>query len=256
MRLYDTHCHLDHIDEPVQELLEPARRAGVHAWLLPAVSPDTWERTVSVASADPDVRLAIGVHPQAVRDLSDEALDEALHALPEWLRRHGAVAVGEIGIDHLHDRDPVQRERQRRVLMAQLDVADALGLPVLLHCVKAHGALLGWLRSRVSVRGVMHAYSGSAELVREWVALGLHVSFAGALTWPGARRAPEACRVVPADRLLVETDAPYQTPRPHQGESNRPERLDVVVRAMAELRGTEPERVAEQTWANAVALFG
>lgn len=256
MRLYDTHVHLDHAGEPVEALLEEARRAGAGAWLLPAVSPDSWERSIAAAAADPDVRLAIGIHPQAVRDLTDEAIDEALAALPGLLRRHGAVAVGEIGVDHLHDRDPLQRERQRRVLDAQLDVARALGLPVLLHCVRAHGALLDTLRARGRVRGVMHAYSGSAELVRDWVALGLHVSFAGALTLPGARRAPEACRVVPDDRLLVETDAPYQTPWPHEGEANRPARLVDVARAVARLRGTPPEAVAERTWENAVALFG
>lgn len=254
--MYDTHAHLDHADAPVADLLARARAAGVEAWLLPGVSPESWARTAAVAAAHPGVRLALGVHPQVVRDLSDAELDDALAALPGLLRRHGAVAVGEIGLDHLHDRDPAQRARQRRVWEAQLDVAAALDLPVLLHCVKAHGAMLGWLRPRGAVRGVMHAYSGSAELVRDWVALGLHVSFAGALTLPGARRAPEACRAVPPERLLVETDAPYQTPWPHRGEANRPERLVDVVRAVAAVRGEAPEAVAERTRENALALFG
>lgn len=254
--MYDTHVHLDHADAPVAELLDAARAVGVEAWLLPGVSPQTWARTASVASAHPGVRLALGVHPQTVRELSDPELDEALAALPRWLRAHGAVAVGEIGLDHLHDRDPAQRERQRRVWEAQLDVAAAMGLPVLLHCVRAHGAMLAGLRSRGEVRGVLHAYSGSAELVRDWVELGLHVSFAGAITQPGARRAPEACRAVPPERLLVETDAPYQAPWPHEGGPNRPERLVDVVRAVAEVRGEASEVVAHRTRENALALFG
>lgn len=260
MRLYDTHCHLDAtFDEPVDALLTAARAAGVGAIVLPAVSPETWEGSIAVARAWPEVRLALGIHPQVVRDLSDPAIDEALHALPELLRRTNAVAVGEIGLDHLQDRDPALRERQRRVFLAQLDIAADLALPPLIHCLKAHGplrALWSAHRCRQQVPGVLHSYSGSAELARYYVQDGLYLSFSGAITFPKARRAPVACRVVPDARLLIETDAPYQPPHPLDGRPNRPARLVEVARAVAALRDTSVPHVAEQTWRNAEALFG
>lgn len=257
MRLYDTHCHLDaRFDQPVERLVDHARRAGVHAILLPAVSPATWDRSIEVAAAHPEVRLAVGIHPQAIGELSDDALDDALARLPEVLRRTGAVAVGEIGLDHLHDRDPTQRDRQRRAFVAQLDVASELGLPPLIHCLKAHGPLVElWASHRCEI-GVLHSYSGSAELVRRYVDAGLYVSFSGAVTFPRARRVPEACRVVPDERLLIETDAPYQPPHPLDDRPNRPERLVEVAEAVAQLRDVTAAHVAEVTWANASALFG
>lgn len=260
MRLYDTHCHLDAgFDAPLDAVIDEARRAGVGALLLPGVSPSGWARSAEVAGRYPEVRLALGIHPQAVAELADEVLDEALAALPGWLARTGAVAVGEIGLDHHHDRDPRQRERQRRVFLAQLDIAAELALPPLIHCLKAYQPVLdAWRahRCRERVPGVMHAYSGSAELVPRYVEEGLYVSFAGAVTFANARRAPEACRAVPDDRLLIETDAPYQPPHPLQGRPNRPARLVEIARAVATARDQSLEHVAAVTWANAEALFG
>lgn len=257
MRLFDTHCHLDApFDRSLDSLVAQARAAGVQAILLPAVRPEGWTGSAAVAARFDEVRLALGIHPQAVRDLSDDEIDAALASLPRRLEQSGAVAVGEIGLDHAHDRDPVQRARQRRVFEAQLDVAAALKLPPLIHCLRAHGAVVEILEARGEAPGVLHAYSGSAELVQRYLRVGVSLSFSGALTVPGARRVPAACREVPEDRLLIETDAPYQAPHPKDGGPNRPDRLIEVARAVAAVRDQPVERVASCTWDNAERLFG
>lgn len=257
MRLYDTHCHLDaRFDVPLDTLIADARAEGVAAMVLPGVAPESWARSAAVASRFPEVHLALGIHPQAVRDLSDAELNAGLDALPAQLA--GCVAVGEIGLDHLADRDPAQRARQRRTFLAQLDIAATLGLPPLIHCVKAHGALLElWADHpcRRNLPGVLHAYSGSADLVPRFVELGLFLSIAGGVTVPNARRLPAAVPAIPDDRLLIETDAPYQPPHPLEGRPNRPGRLREVARAVAALRGVGEAHVAAVTWRNATTLF-
>lgn len=258
-RLYDTHCHVDALGAPGAELTEAAE-AGVAAIVLPAVEPANWAACCALASAHPDtIRLALGIHPQVVAALEDETLDAALDALPAQLSAHGAVAVGEIGLDHRVDRTPQARARQLRVFERQLDVALETGLVPLIHVLGAHDTFLhAWRRHPICGRvpGVLHSYSGSAELVATYVRAGLYLAFSGAVSWSNARRVPRACQAVPAERLLIETDAPYQPPHPLEGRPNRPARLTTVAEAVARLRGEPLAVIAEQTWANAAQLFG
>jgi TatD DNase family protein len=261
MFLFDTHCHLDRL-EGLDAQLEEAVGRHVGAIVLPAVEPDNWARCVEIArgAARPAVYVALGIHPQVVRELSDAQLDEALERLPEALREAGAVAVGELGLDHRWDRDEAQRARQRRVFIRQLDIAYEVGLPPLIHCLDAYEPVLkAWSEHpicRAGVPGVMHGYSGSAAMVARYVEKNLFISFGGAITWQGARRAPEACVATPDVRLLIETDAPYMSPHPLDGLPNRPDRLVEIAARAASLRSTTPEQLAAQTWDNASALFG
>ncbi|MEO1271091.1 MAG: TatD family hydrolase, partial [Myxococcota bacterium] len=141
MRLFDTHCHMDvvaHRTGQGDAMWNEARNVGLEAMILPAVHPETWPRCCQLAQQTDGLGLALGIHPQAVRELSDHALDEALNALPGLITEHGAVAVGEIGLDHRWDRDDALRERQLRVFLAQLSIARQLDRPVLVHCLNAH----------------------------------------------------------------------------------------------------------------------
>ncbi len=259
--LFDTHCHLDAPEHHLapDALLAAADAAGVSRVLLVAVEPGHWSRCASIAAAHPQqVRLALGIHPQVIRDLSDDALQDALDALPHLLRAHGACAVGEIGLDFLQDRDPTLRARQERALLAQLDIAAALDLPVSLHCLKAHDALLRlWRRHPLKQRapGLLHAFSGSADLVPVYAAENLAFGFGGATTWTNARRAPEACRAVPAHLLVLETDAPYMPPHPLPDGPSRPDLLPRIAAHIAALRGLSPEALAALTTANARRLL-
>ncbi|MBH24789.1 MAG: hydrolase TatD [Myxococcales bacterium] len=261
MRLFDTHCHMDVVAARSGDgdaLLREARQVGLAAMVVPAVQPDTWARCAAATHPHDDLALALGIHPQAVRDLSDEALDDALHQLPTLLRAHGAVAVGEIGLDHRWDKAPEARARQLRVFEAQLQIARQLDLPVLIHGLNAHDQTLRLVRSAAwpAAGGVLHSYSGSAELVEVYSRVeGLMFSFCGPVTWRNARKAPAAARAVAADRLLIETDAPYQPPWPHNDRPCRPSDLRLVAETVAALREVPLEQLAEQTWANAQRLF-
>jgi TatD DNase family protein len=261
-RSYDTHCHLDAAgnDRDAAGMIAEAAAVGVAAIMLPAVEPANWDACIQIAQAHPTtVRLALGIHPQAVRDLTDDQIDDALDRLPDLLRAHGAMAVGEVGLDHRWDTDPAQRARQLKVFTRQLDIAHQLALPPLMHCLNAYDPLLqAWKKHparRAGVPGVMHSYSGSADMVPLYVREGLYISFGGAVTWTHAKRTPAACAATPADRLLIETDAPYQPPHPLDDRPCRPAQIPLIAATMATLRSTTPDAILALTWDNAARLF-
>lgn len=226
--LIDTHCHLDDeiFDLDRAAAMARARAAGVARILVPGISEDRWALQRALA-AEHGWLFAIGTHPQAlVRS----------RAVPTDPR--GACAIGECGLD---GPTPVAMEEQERVLEGHLALARETGLPVILHCYKAHDRMVALLRRWAPVRGVLHSYSGGAELVKAYVALGLHLSFGGPITYETARKPLHALRAVPLERLLAETDAPDQCPHPLRGR-NEPAFLPLVVRAMERVRGVPLER--------------
>lgn len=257
--MIDTHVHLDDpafdLDDR-RDLWRHARDAGVEAAIAVGVAPATWSRTIAVARALDDVVIALGIHPQVVPTLTDAEIDEALRALPAQLDASAAVAVGECGLDGPSG----DLDRQERVLRAHLAIARAMDLPVSLHVFGAHGRALALLRD-VGARpsaGVLHSYSGPAELVREYAKLGWSFGFAGAVSRSNARRPVLAARAVPRDLLLAETDAPFQPVGADARDRPRgdPRDLGAVIAAIARARGEEPSDVARTTTENARALFG
>lgn len=240
--LVDTHCHLDFpiFDGDREVVVQRARTAGVTGILVPGVAPDTWARVLSARDQFPPmIRVALGIHPHALPALSDAELAAGLAGLEARLLTEGAAAVGECGLDGALVKRGVSMARQEAVLEAHLEVARRLELPVILHCVKAHGRLLALLERRGPLAGVLHAYSGSAELVPRYAALGLHFGFGGALTWARARRPLLAAAAAPMDRLLLETDAPEMAPHlplPVAGR-NEPMMVAAFAERLAALRG-------------------
>lgn len=262
--LIDSHCHLDlpQFDPDREDVIARARAAGVSAMVIPGTAPSRWSLTASQGL--PGERyVALGVHPQGVSGLSDAALALSLADLPDRLRACGAVAVGECGLDARADRAAAAMERQCAVFESQLEIARALDLPLILHVVRAHAEALRVLRrARLPSRpGVMHGFSGGADLARQYLALGFCLSYAGAITRSNARRPIESARIVPAHRLLVETDAPDQFPTgaPPSGPGGHrcePAHLGVTVARLAVVRGEAPGEIAERTARNACMLFG
>lgn len=165
-------------------------------------------------------------------------------------------AIGETGLDFVRSRDSDQRDHQVAVLRGHLDLARATGLPLTLHCVGAHGPMLEILLERATPPSVMHAYSGSAEHARRLARAGHYVSFAANLLRPNARKVIEAARAVPRERLLIETDAPDQTPPHRRPRANEPAFVVDVARTLAELRGESLDELADSTRANACRVFG
>jgi len=255
--VFDTHCHLQELDD-VDAAIARARAAGVERMLLAGVGPEHWQRDDALLARHDALVVSYGVHPQLVRSIGDAALDDHLQQLDTRLRGRDArvVAVGEIGLDGL-DENRECLPQQERWFREQLRLARKHDLPVALHVLRQHPQALKILAEERVARGVLHSCSASADLVREYVALGLHVSFSGSITWhKGENKAARAARQVPRDRLVVETDAPDQTPEPQRPGRNEPAFLVAIVQAIAHLWGVEFADAARITDGNARRLFG
>ena len=248
--MIDTHCHLDTVafDVDREAVIARAVAAGVTGMVVPAIRPRTWAALVAMQRGP--VRVALGIHPQIVPELArDEVLDA--DAIARAVAEAGACAVGECGLDGATG----ERELQEQLFRAHIRAARIAKRPVVIHVLRAHDAAPRILREeRVhEVGGVMHSYSGGADLVGVYLDLGLHISFAGPVTYANARKPLEAARAVPAERLLAETDAPDQSSR---GGRNEPAFVADVVAALASARGTTVEEMAALTTQNACRLFG
>ncbi len=256
--MIDSHCHLDGpaFDADREAVLARARAAGVTDVVVPAVDPDGWERLLALCAGRPGLHVALGIHPQALPGLDPADDDRHLADLESLLGRGGAVAVGECGLDGPSAGAGAPLDRQRSVLRGHLDIARRLGLPVLLHTLRAHDAMREELeRDGIPSGGVLHSFSGSAEQVPPFAALGLHFSFAGPVTYQAARKPGAAARAVGIDRLLVETDAPDQTPHPHRGARNEPSYLPLVLEAVALAVGSSTAELDRVTTRNARRLL-
>ena len=252
--LFDSHCHLVWREEeaPPGPQLERARAAGVAGFVCVATDLDDARRGRALAARESDVHASVGIHPAAVGDA--EGLDARLAALRTLAAEGGFVAIGETGLDFY--RDWAEPAIQERALRAHLQLAADLGLPVILHCRAAATRLLALLQEHGALRGVMHCYSEGPDPLDAFLALGLHVSFAGNMTYPKSGEIREAARRVPLDRLLVETDAPFLAPQPVRGKRNEPANVRYTAEALAALHGIAPAALAEHCWRNAHALFG
>ncbi|MDB4965104.1 MAG: putative deoxyribonuclease YcfH [Myxococcales bacterium] len=255
--MFDTHCHLQEFDDATA-VVERARAAGVARILLAGVGPAQWQKDDALVAAHDELCVSFGLHPQLVHELSDGDCDRAVEELDARLaRRDGrVVAIGEIGLDGMGER--IQSlPRQERIFRAQLALARKHQLPVAFHVLRQHPRALAVLHDEpLPAGGVLHSCSSSPELTRDWVALGFHVSFSGSVTWHGGdNKAARSVAVVPRDRLVVETDAPDQTPEPHRPGRNEPAFLVAIVRAVAHLWGVEFADAARITDENARRLF-
>lgn len=260
--MFDTHAHYNNprFDEEFpggwQGAVENAFDAGVTGiinvgWDIPS------SRLASEQALRYRGRLfaAVGIHPCDAQKLP--RLDRALSELEELLRdreRLAIVALGEIGFDyHYEDTD---RVLQRIVFDRQLSLAERYRLPVLIHDREAHADTLSVLREHPAARCLLHSFSGSAETAREAVRLGCYLSFSGTVSFKNAPKVREAARVVPEDRILIETDCPYLAPHPHRGELNRSSLMRFTLEALANARGISAEEAERITTRNALRFFG
>ncbi|MCI0341913.1 MAG: TatD family hydrolase [Planctomycetales bacterium] len=250
--LTDTHCHLFFRDfaADLPAVMARARAAGVSAFVCVGTDVGTSRECVAIAAREPDVWAAVGIHPHDAA----AATPEALAAIRDLATAPRVVAIGEIGLDYFRNLSP--QDAQDRSFRAQLGIAAERSLPVLLHCRDAHEDLLRVLREEGGPRrGIAHCYSGGPERVEGYLGAGLHISFAGPVTFKNAEAQRAAARLVPADRLLLETDCPFLTPHPHRGQRNEPAYIRLTAEAVAAARGATFDEVASRTTANARALF-
>lgn len=256
--LVDSHAHIDGDEFAADRdaVVERARAAGVRAILnVGTGDPQSgnFERAVAVAESYEGVYAAAGVHPHDAR-LFDEAAEERLRRT--LLSSERVVALGEIGLDYHYDHSP--REVQREVFARQLRMARALSLPVIIHSREADAETIEILRAEYAGAargGVMHCFGGTVEMAENALELGLFISFAGNVTFKKAEALREAARMVPLERLLVETDCPYLAPVPLRGRRNEPAFVVETARALASLRGVEVSELARTTSENFARLF-
>src|SRR5213593_4079894 len=236
---------------PRGAVLERARAAGGRCMGTIGIDVESSRAAVALAGREPDVWAAVGIHPHAA-GLADEARLAEIERLAAAPR---VVAIGETGLDFFRLLSP--RDAQERAFRSQLALARRLRKPVLVHCRDAHEEALAIL-AEVPVGeggGIMHCFSGDAGEARRCLDLGLLISLAGPVTYPNARSLPEVAKVVPADRLVVETDCPFLPPQPYRGKRNEPAYLAVTAARVAELRAEPLEELASRMSENARTLL-
>lgn len=250
--IFDSHAHYDceAFDADRDELLASMRERKVRGIINAASDAVSAARSVELAQRFPFVWAAVGIHPEEAGKAEPGDLDvlRCLTAKPR------VVAVGEIGLDY-HYEDACPRERQISWFRRQLELAAEHKLPVIIHDRDAHEDTLRLLQE-YRPKGVLHCFSGSVEMLREVTALGLYIGLGGVVTFKNARRPVEAAQAVPADRLLLETDAPYMAPVPFRGQRCDSAMIAVTAERIAQLRGISTEDLLEKTTENTCRLFG
>ena len=252
MRLFDTHAHYDSgaFNGDRLELLASMPGQEVELILNPGCDLETSRTAVELAKRFPFVYAAVGVHPSDCGAWEDDWADQ----LRELAQCPKVKAIGEIGLDYYWKENP-PREWQQTVFRRQMELAQSLNLPVIIHDREAHQDCLSIVREYPGVRGVYHCYSGSLEDAKILVKLGWILSFTGVITYKNARKALEVIEWLPMDRIMIETDSPYLTPEPFRGKRNDSAKVRYVAETIARVKGMEPEEAALLTLENGKRFF-
>lgn len=261
MRFFDTHAH--YTDERFSEeypggadaLLPEVFASGVEYIVNAATNVKNSAEVIAQAKKYPGMFAAVGIHPEDCPTLPD--IDGELAALTSLLenrKENKIVAVGEIGLDYYWDKD--HKELQKEYLDRQLGLAERFSLPAVIHDREAHGDCFEAILRHPKAFGVLHSFSGSAELALEYVKRGWYISFSGVVSFKNARKTREVAAVVPEDRMLIETDCPYLAPEPNRGKLNRSDYLVYTLSALAEAKQTDKEALGSVIFENSRRIFG
>ena len=254
IELVDTHTHLndDKFADDVPDAVARARAAGVRRCINMGDTLASSKKAVELAHAYEGLFAGVGIHPEEARELTAD--DDA--QLAAWAEDEKVVCIGEIGLDYYWVKDEPTRELQRKIFIHQLDLARQLHLPVCIHDRDAHADTLAILKKEgQGIPTVLHCYSGSVEMAREFLKLGCYLGTDGPLTFKNASKLLNVIRDMPLGRLLVETDAPYMAPVPMRGKRNEPAFVRFIAEKVAELRSMTLADVARATTTNAEAIY-
>ena len=254
MRLIDSHCHLNYegLAERQEEVLENARKRGVAGFLNISTRQREWNDVIHVAERHSDVWATVGVHPHE----ADAHPDLGAKALTDAASHDRVIAIGECGLDYYYDKS--DRAAQRERFQAHIEAARETGLPLVVHTREAEADTAEILDAAVregGVTGVLHCFTGSAELARKGLDLGFYVSLSGIVTFKNAQDLQAIAKWLPSDRMLVETDSPFLAPVPHRGQKCEPAFVADTAAFVADLRGEDPAALGEATTVNFFRLF-
>ena len=248
--IFDAHAHYDDrwFDDDRSALLSSFPQNGVSYIVNAAVDIATAKTAIGYAEQYPFMYACVGIHPENLSGLASDYLEQ----LTELLKHPRVVALGEIGLDYHWD---IPRDEQNRVFEEQLKLARELDIPVVIHDREAHGDVMMLLR-KYQPKGLMHCFSGSVEMLKEVLKLGMSISLGGTVTFKNARVPVEVAAAVPLDRLLLETDAPYLSPVPNRGKRNDSTNIAYTAQRIAEIRNMDAQELIDVTTENAKRLYG
>ncbi len=256
VEMIDTHCHLnfDAFDTDRNEVVARAAAVGVTRLIIPAVDLETSRQAIQLADQFKGVYAAIGIHPNSTADFSMSDIEALRHLLPH----PKVVAIGEIGLDyHWKDSPP---DKQKEAFLAQLALANEVNLPIIIHNREAHDDVLSMVEAWNPVNkervGVLHSSSAPLEYAQRALAKGFYLGFTGPVTYKKAEETRHIASLIPLNRILVETDAPFLTPEPYRGKRNSPEYIPYIVERLAAVRGITNDEMAQASTENALRLFG
>lgn len=252
--LFDSHAHLndERFDEDREELINSLQEKGVDLVLNPGACIETSKSSVELANKYDFIYAAVGVHPHDVGDMTEDDI-ETLRKLA--LENDKVKAIGEIGLDYYYDTYP--REDQKKWFKRQIELANELKLPIIIHDRDAHGDTFEIIKNTKSpeIGCVLHCYSGNVELAREYVKMGCYISIPGTVTFKNNKKTVEVAKEIPLEYLLIETDSPYMAPVPNRGKRNDPSMVQFVADKIAQEKGISYEQVCEVTKENAKIFF-
>lgn len=269
---FDSHCHFDFVEFNADRaaLWQACQAQGITHLLMPGVTPDQWQTAAQLCANHHGLFYAAGIHPYWIEqqpwfqsgngNMLDSAIREKITALihREFLHSRNlndarCVAVGECGLDKMIS---IPLALQQQLLVVHIEVANQLQKPLIVHCVKAHNELITLLKKhKPHYGGVIHAFSGSYEIAREYVDLGFYLGVGGTITYERAQKTRAAVAKIPLDWLVLETDAPDMPLQGKQGQHNSPEYIPQIAQVLADLRSVTTQEIASATSRNAMRLF-
>lgn len=251
--IFDTHAHYDdaQFDEDREELLNSMQEQGVGVIVNVSATYDSCESVVDMVQKYPFMYAAVGIHPDEVGSLTEERFAR----MEELFQRDKVVAVGEIGLDYYWDNE--SHDIQKKWFVRQLDLARRLSLPVLIHSREAAADTMEVMKEQAKgLKGIIHCYSYSREMAKEYVKMGFHIGVGGVVTFKNARKLKETVEEIPLTSIVLETDCPYLAPVPYRGKRNQSGYIRYVAEAVAEIKGVSFEEVVARTRENAREVYG
>jgi len=257
--LVDSHCHLtdERLEKRVKDILKEAKNEGVEKIMVASGNVEDSEVVIGLVRRFEELDGVVGIHPEMI-EREGFRVEKEMKRLEELVKKEEGIikGVGEIGLDFYYDKEKKSKEAQIKLFKEQLKLARKWKLPVVIHMREAEKEMMEVMEKFSEIRGMFHCWSGSEELLRFVLSRGFYVSVAGNVTFKNADELRKLVKLIPNERLLLETDSPYLSPEPVRGRLNEPKNLKILAKFVAGLRGVETQSLIKQTGKNYLCLFG